>query len=118
MANDVIRINNIVFFAYHGVEEAEKRQGQRFEVDVELVLDLQKAGRSDKLGDTIDYRQVYELVEEIVVEGDYNLIEAIAEDIAAAILKKFSVEEVVVRVRKPQVPLRGLSDGVEVEIVR
>ncbi|MCD6165317.1 dihydroneopterin aldolase [candidate division KSB1 bacterium] len=118
MAKDMIRISNMVFFAYHGLEEVEKQSGQRFEVDVELILDLQKAGRSDNLNNTVDYRRVYEVVEEIVIEGDYNLLEAIAEDIAAAILKKFRVEEVVVRVRKPQVPLPGLSDGVEVEIVR
>lgn len=118
MNYDVIRINNMVFHAFHGVEESEKIEGQRYEVDVELFLDLRKPARSDQLEDTIDYREVYEVVEEIVVEGEYNLVETMAEDMASSILDKFNVKEVLVRVRKPHVPLRGISDGVEIEIRR
>jgi dihydroneopterin aldolase len=115
---DVIRINNMVFYGYHGVEESEKHQGQRFEVDVELFCDLRRAGKSDQISDTIDYTAVYQIVEELVMEGDYNLIEALAEDIAQKMLERFSVEGTVIRVRKPHVSLRGLSNGVEVEILR
>ena len=115
---DFIRLNNLVFYAYHGVEESEKQLGQRFEIDVELYLELSTAGRSDHLKDTVDYTEVYQVVEELILEGEYNLIEALAEDIAQNILNRFPVAETLIRVRKPHVSLRGISDGVEVEIIR
>ena len=115
---DTIRLSNLIFYAYHGVEESEKQMGQRFEVDVELYLELNIAGRSDQLKDTIDYTEVYQVIEELVLEGEYNLIEALAEDIAQNIVNRFPVAETLVRVRKPHVSLRGISDGVEIEIIR
>ena len=62
---DVIRLNNMIFYGYHGVKDAEKHYGQRFEVDAELFLDLHKAGQSDQLSDTVDYSNVYQIIEEI-----------------------------------------------------
>ncbi|MEE9168127.1 MAG: dihydroneopterin aldolase, partial [bacterium] len=102
----------------HGVEDAEKEKGQRFEIDVELFLDLRKPGQSDRLEETVDYSRIYQVIEELVIEGEYNLIEALAEDVARAILNQFAVPEITVRVRKPHAPLRGISEGVEVEITR
>jgi len=115
---DVIRLNNMVFYGYHGIEDAEKHYGQRFEVDAELFLDLHNAGQSDQLNDTVDYTNIYQVIEEIVLEGDFNLIETIAEEIAQTIIDHFPISEIIIRVRKPHVSLRGISDGVEVEIVR
>ena len=115
---DVIRLNNMVFYAYHGVEPSERILGQRFEVDVEVYLDTRRAGITDEIADTVNYISIYQIVEEIVIGGEYHLIEAIAEAIARLILKRFSVEKTLVRVRKPHVPLPGITDGVEVEIVR
>lgn len=116
--NDVIRLFNLVFYGYHGVEGFEKAKGQRFEIDVELFLDLSRPCRSDQVKDTVDYSSVYQLVEEVVVEKEFNLLEALAENIANAILERFPVDEITVRVRKPNAPIRGLSDGVEIEITR
>lgn len=115
---DRIRLHNMAFYAYHGVYGAEKEIGQRFEVDVELETDLQAAGRADDIDLAIDYQNVYTLVRDIVEEQDFNLIEGLAERIAQEILGSFSVDGVVVRVRKPHVPMGGLLDYVEVEIHR
>ncbi len=115
---DVIRITNMVFYAFHGVEPAEKKLGQRFEIDVEVFLDTRRAGNTDNLVDTVNYVTIYEIAEEVVIEGEYNLIEAIAEDIARMILERLPVEKTRVRVRKPHVSLPGITNGVEVEIVR
>ncbi len=115
---DVIRLLNMTFYAFHGVDEAERKLGQRFEVDAELFLDLRRAGETDDLTQTVDYVRVYELIEEIVIEHEYQLIETLAEEIAQSILKTFPVEEVTVRVRKPNAPFRGICDAVEVEITR
>jgi len=118
MAIDTLKIKNMVFYAYHGLESSEREKGQRFEIDVELGFDLSAAGKSDQIDDTIDSNLVYEIVEEIVLEGDFNLVEAIAEHIAFALLNKLRIEEALVRVRKPHAPMKGLTGGIEVEITR
>jgi len=119
MAKDKIRIRNMVFYAFHGIEKQEQERGQRFEVDVELHLNLKEAGQSDDLSDTIDYREVYKKVEDLVLDKQYNLIEALSEDIAQTLLENFeAIEGVVVRVRKPHAVLEGITGGVEVEISR
>ena len=107
-----------MFYGYHGVFEAEKELGQRFEVDVELVTDLSIPGQTDDLEQSINYVDVYTLVSDIVQERTYNLIEALAENIAGEILSAYAVHQVVVRVRKPSVPMGGVIDHVEVEITR
>ncbi|HHY32876.1 MAG TPA: dihydroneopterin aldolase [Firmicutes bacterium] len=119
MSTDKIVLRNMVFYGYHGVFPAEKELGQRFEVDVELVTDLSRAAQADDLdAGGINYVDVYTLVKEIVEEREFNLIEALAETIAQEILSAHDVDEVTVRVRKPEVAIGGVLDCVEVEIVR
>lgn len=117
--SDRIVLAGMTFQARHGVSDREKEQAQRFEVDVELGVDLGPAGRSDDLGRTVDYRGVYEAVRVIVDGPSRDLIEALAEAIAASLLETNpKVEEVVVRVRKPEVRLGGPLEHAGVEITR
>ena len=105
---DRIYLDGMVFQARHGVHDREKVNAQRFEVDVELLLDLQPAGLEDDLARTLDYGRVYETVRTIVESTTFNLIEALAEAIAHELLSDFpGLEEVTVRVRKPDVQLSG-----------
>jgi dihydroneopterin aldolase len=105
---DRIFLDGMVFQARHGVHDREKVSAQRFEVDVELLLDLQPAGLEDDLARTLDYGRVYETVRTIVESTTFNLIEALAEAIAHELLSDFpGLEEVTVRVRKPEVQLGG-----------
>jgi len=115
---DRIRLANMVFYAYHGAFDAERQLGQRFEVDVDLYTDLRGPGQSDQLADALNYVDVYNLVKNVVTGQPYNLLEALAERIAAALLAAFEVDEVTVRVRKPGAPVGGLLDYAEVEITR
>lgn len=116
MASDRLVLKNMVFYGYHGAFAAEKELGQRFEVDVELHLDFKSAAADLEL--SVNYVEVYTLVKEIVEEREFNLLETLAETIAGEILSAYSVEEVVVRVRKPFPPSGGILDHVEVEISR
>ena len=105
---DRIFLDGMAFQARHGVHDREKVNAQRFEVDVELLLDLQPAGLEDDLARTLDYGRVYETVRAIVESTTFNLIEALAEAIAHELLSDFpGLEEVTVRVRKPEVQLGG-----------
>jgi 7,8-dihydroneopterin aldolase/epimerase/oxygenase len=118
MSSDCIRIQNMHFYGYHGVDRSERELGGRFAIDVELHRDLSEAGRTDDLTKTVDYKAVYDLVNKIQGEQAFNLLEALAETVAAEILARFDLEEVVVRARKQSVPLGGLIEYTEVEIRR
>lgn len=118
MSRDRIRLVNMHFYGHHGVDSSERRLGGRFTLDVELVRDLSEAGRTDDLTQTVDYKAVYDLIAGIETGKEYLLLEALAHDVAEAILAQFDVEEVTLRVRKQSVPLGGLIDYAEVEITR
>ncbi len=117
--NDVIRLHNAVFYAYHGVLSDEQTLGGKFEVDVDLHCDLARGARSDNLRQTVNYERVYESINQLVLGKKYYLIEALAETIADGLLREFrKVAKIVVRVRKPSAPVKGVIDYVEVEIAR
>ena len=102
----------------HGYYDHELLAPQPFEVDVELILNLQPAGVDDELALTVDYGKVYEVVRQIVESTSFRLLEAIAEAISHELLADFDVTEVCVRVRKPGVRLSGPLDYAGVEIRR
>jgi dihydroneopterin aldolase len=106
------------FMGRHGYYEHELEAPQRFEVDVELRLDLQPAGLDDDLTKTIDYGRIYDITRQIVESTSFRLLETIAEAISSEILTAFEVIEVGVRVRKPDVQLGGPLDHASVEIWR
>lgn len=116
--HDKIIMQGMAFYGYHGVLPGEQEIGQRFLVDLELSTYLGHPGRLDDLSEAIDYADVYGLVEKIVTEERFSLIEALAERIAQTVLGRYSVEEVMVRVKKPHAPLGGIFDYVGVEIRR
>jgi dihydroneopterin aldolase len=114
---DVIRIKNASFYAYHGVASDEQNLGGKFEVDIDIHSDLSAAMASDSLRQTIDYESVYAFVQNIVTSKKYYLLEAVANTIAQSMLDEFkSIESVTVRVRKPHPPVKGVVDYVEVEV--
>jgi dihydroneopterin aldolase len=118
-STDVIRLHNAVFYAYHGVLSDEQTLGGKFEVDVDLHCDLARGAQSDSLRQTVNYERVYESINQLVLGKKYYLIESLAETIADGLLKEFKkLTKVVVRVRKPSAPVKGVIDYVEVEIAR
>ncbi len=116
--SDRIVLRNMQFRGRHGVYPFEQYAEQTFEVDVELLLNLQPAGVEDDLARTVDYAQVFTTCRQIVESTSYRLLEALAEAIAHEVLVANDVEEVVVRVRKPEVDLGGPLDWAGVEITR
>ena len=118
--SDLARITlaEIGLVGYHGYHEAEKELGQRFEVDVDLFIDIETPGTSDKLPDAVNYEKVYERIVEIVRDDHFSLLEALASDIANNIYNEFDVEGLTVRVRKAQVPFCPNLGHVEIEVSR
>lgn len=117
LTEGIIRLHNAVFYAYHGVLTDEQNLGGKFEVDVELHCDFSKSAQSDRLEDTVNYERVYDCIRTLVLEKKHLLLESLASTIGRAILERFMlVQKVMVRVRKPGAPVKGVIDYVEVEI--
>jgi dihydroneopterin aldolase len=116
--SDRIVLHNVQLQGRHGFYDHELEAPQPFEVDVELVLNLQPAGTDDDLTQSVDYGAVYGVIRQIVESTSFRLLEALAEAISHEILTEFPVLEVGVRVRKPAVQLGGPLDYAGVEIWR
>ncbi len=119
-ALDEILLEGMRFYGYHGVHPEEQRLGQRFVVDVALAMSLRDAGERDDLADTVSYSAAYAEIRRVVEGEPRKLIEAVAEEIAAAMLALDArVQRVRVRVAKPEAPVKGsILDAVAVRITR
>src|SRR5262245_11390884 len=93
-AEDKIILHNMIFWGHHGMHPAEREFGQRFEIDVELGVDLSQAMISDALADTVDYSRLHAIVREEVEEHRYQLIEALAGAIVRRIIVELAVTSV------------------------
>lgn len=119
-----ILLRGMRFYGYHGVLPEEREQGQPFEVDLEVEANLSRARESDRLEETVDYRLLYRAVQEVVEGEQVNLLEHLAQrilDRVQATLEQVPALEpgsICVRVRKPQAPLGGPLQYVQVEVER
>lgn len=108
----------MIFYAHHGYYQAERELGQKFQVDIELECNFSKAVQTDNLHHTVNFEKVYQQVHHIFSNHKFTLLETLADLIAEKILANFQVDSVLIRVRKPNVPLNGFLDHVEIEHFR
>ena len=111
-----IRLKNIQLFGWHGVADKEKKIGQQFEIDIEANAQLNSAIQSDDIRQTVDYSKLYEKVVDIFSGDKYNLIESLANKIAVTLTNDFNLITCKVIIRKPDAPINGILDTVEVEV--
>ncbi|MBD0290200.1 MAG: dihydroneopterin aldolase [Thermoleophilia bacterium] len=104
MREVTVEVRALALHGYHGATEEERRDGQTFLFDLELVLET-AATETDELADTVDYRDVVSCVREISDGRAYRLLEALAAAVADELLGRFALRRVVVSVRKPDVRL-------------
>jgi dihydroneopterin aldolase len=116
---NVIRIKNASFYAYHGAMKEEQHVGGKFEADVDIYTDFTEAAATDDLHKTVNYEKVYRFMNEIVNERKYFLIETIAMHLADGLLERFpQIKKIAVRIRKNNVPVGGVLDYVEAEVIK
>ena len=116
---DIIRIEELKVFAYHGVFEEEKKNGQDFYVNAKLFSNLKKAGMSDELSDSTHYGEVCLQIEKSLTEERYDLIERAAEKTIEDILIGFPlIQKVTLELKKPHAPISMEFESVSVEITR
>lgn len=112
-----IHIKNCAFYAYHGVLDFEKEKGQNFFVDAALTIARPPEFGDDKLENTVNYALVFELIEHIMTKERYDLIETLAYEISQRVCRDFSkVISASITVRKPDAPIDGVFDYVEVNV--
>ena len=113
-----ILLSGIRFHGYHGLTRMEREVGGRYSIDLELTFDYSKAIATDRIADTLDYRKVHRIVQEIGRGKSFRLIEALAGKIVATVFEQVSVEEIFIRVRKETPVLDGIVESVGVELRR
>lgn len=104
--NQII-IKNLKIFAYHGVHDFEKKDGQEFFVDAVLDLPEMPGFENDEIGRVISYSEVVRVIKKVMTEKSYNLIEKVALKIISEIFSSFyEVKSVDIIVKKPQAPIK------------
>ena len=112
--SDVIRIEGIEAFGYHGVFPQEKREGQTFVVDVDIETSFDEAIAHDDVAYTVDYGVVAERVAEIIQGEPADLIETVCDRIVTMVLSLERVKATRVTILKPQAPISVPFAGVSV----
>jgi dihydroneopterin aldolase len=115
--HDLILLEGMQIPAALGVTAAERRMRRPVRIDLELDLPLVRAGRSDRIADTIDYGDVFRVVEEVAGTREHRLVEALGERVAAALFERFPIERIVITIRKTS-PLPGAVDRTGVRLTR
>lgn len=117
-AEDRITITGLNGWGHHGVLEQERREGQRFLVDVVVLTDIGAAAASDDLGDTVDYAAVAAAVVALIEGEPVDLIETLVNRIADRCLEFARVDGVEVTIHKPDAPVGVPFSDVAVTIQR
>ncbi|GAA1730405.1 hypothetical protein GCM10009809_27420 [Isoptericola hypogeus] len=115
---DQIRLDGVSATGHHGVLPHERAEGQVFRADVVLHLDTRAAASSDDLAATVSYADVAQDVHDVLAGSPADLVETVAERIAAVVLDRPAVHTVDVRVHKPQAPIEVPFDDVSVVVRR
>jgi dihydroneopterin aldolase len=116
---DSLLLSGLQFHGHHGTEPWERETGRRFEVDLELFMDMSAAGRSDRLRDALDYRRIYELARAVVEGESHRLIERVTWRLMEALMREFpTVQRARVRVSKAEAPIGGINRAATVTLDR
>lgn len=116
---DSIIIKNLKIYAYHGVNDEEKIDGQNFFIDAVMFIDKRDAFKKDDINKTLSYSSAAKVIKKIVTEKKYDLIETVAEKIAEALFKTFvDLEKAEITVKKSEAPMKADFEYVAVKIIR
>ena len=114
-ADDRIELRGLLLSGVVGVLDHERTQAQPLELDIDVVADLAAAGASDDLGDTVNYGELCAVAERVVTTSSFQLLEALAEALAGALLQvdeRIAAVTVSVRKLRPPVAQQFATSGV------
>jgi dihydroneopterin aldolase len=118
VADDYLTLTGLRATAHHGVFDHERRDGQDFFIDLTVWLDIAAAASGDELAKTVHYGVLAEEVVAAVERDPVDLIETVAERIAAVVLLHEAAEKVRVTLHKPSAPITVPFADVSITITR
>jgi D-erythro-7,8-dihydroneopterin triphosphate epimerase len=115
---DRIFIRDLALRCIIGIYPEERREKQDIVINVVMHVDLRKAGRSDDLADTVDYKAIKKAILKLVDGSAFQLIESLAERIADIALADEKVKQAVVTIDKPGALRFARASAVEITRMR
>jgi len=112
---DIIFLHEMKVETVIGIWEWERKIRQTVSIDLEMSADIRESAESDSVDDTLDYKSVAKRVQTFVGDSSFQLVETLAEKIAAIVLDEFDVAWVRVRVNKPGAIRNARDVGVLIE---
>lgn len=112
---DIVYIKQLEIETVIGVFDWERKIRQKVCLDLELATDIRKAGESDDLKDTLDYKAISKRLVEFVENSEFLLIEALAEHIAAILREEFNIPWLRLSLGKPGAISGSRDVGVIIE---
>ncbi len=114
----IISLEGLEFFAYHGVHDFEKEQGNSFIVDVEVDVDVSQAEQTDELSGTIDYEKLFHIVS-AEMEIRSKLLEHVSSRICDSVLKQWEqIQHIKVKIGKLNPPIGAVCKMSSVTVKR
>lgn len=116
-----IFVEKLEFVGAHGVYEAERREGRRFQVDLEVDIGEMLAVRDDKLEHTLDYRDLAEIILAVGTGESYQLVERIGAEILTRVFDQYTEvlsADLTIRKYATEVPGDPECVGVRIQRVR
>src|SRR5687767_5946076 len=108
-----IELKSVIFFAFHGLHDEERKTGNEYEVDLAVKFNTEEK-KITKIDETINYVKLFEIVK-LEMQEPRNLLETVAISITDKIQGQFSqVKEVEVRINKKNPPIVNFSGSVAV----
>lgn len=105
-----IIIKDLKIFAYHGVKDEEKQNGQEFFIDCTLIINKPKIKFKDNINETISYSEASRFIKKVMTDQKFNLIETAAEKVTRNLFKEFSmIEEIEITLKKPNAPIKDIE---------
>ena len=116
---DKILIRGLRIFAFHGVNPEEKEDGQFSTIIKRDFLDLREPCETDRLETTVSYAKIIKTIRRVMQSGKNDLLEFTAQQVINAIFAEYPlVQQVEIRLKKPNAPIRADFDYVAVELIR
>lgn len=114
-----IIIENLELFAYHGVHENEKLNGQNFFISAEIFTEKTKGYDTDEILDTVSYSEIIKAIKKIFLSHKFNLLEKACESVCKELFLSFyDIVSVIITVKKPEAPINEKFDYVAVSVKR
>ncbi len=112
----VVEISGLSVYTHHGVDEAERKVGQRLVFDVSFEVGPSDAILTDEVEDTVDYADAAQQILLAAQERSYKTLERVCSMVADRLMDRYDAESVSVRASKPEPPMPLSVEEVSVEV--